>query len=434
MKPTKHDPQAVSRGIFPTLTSGACIPRRAMLRAGGIGLALPFLGAMVPAFGTEPRAPKRFIGILNALGFHTPFLFPVQTGRGYAASRYLQPLEAQRNLFSIISGLNHPEVRDSHASDKSFFTGAIHPSGSSFRNTISLDQLAAGQIGDQTRYQSLTFSTHSGYSPSYSASGVMIPPETSPARAFAKLFINGSPQEIRAELARVREGKSILDSVRLEARQLSKTLEASDREKMEEYLTSVRLLEQRMQRSEAFIQNPKPDPGVAALKDPGQGEETTRVALMLEVSRLAFQTDLTRLVTILLQSTAKTPSKPGTSYAHHDLSHHGQDAGKIERLAEVEGDILLQWGHSLQRMSETGLLDDTVSVLGSALGNASSHDATNLPILVGGGPFQHGLHLAFDPKNPPPLCNLWQQILRHLGVESKRFGTSNAGELPGLGA
>lgn len=313
-----------------------------------------------------------------------------------------------------------------------FFTGAVHPSGASFRNTISLDQLAASQIGQETRYPSLCFSTHAGYSASYSGTGVAVPPETSPARAFARDFINGTPEAVGAELARVREGRSILDSVRGEARQLSRNLDAQDREKIEEYLTSVRTLEERMQRSESFIRNPKPGPGVVAFKDPGQGEDTTRMGLMLEVARLAFQADLTRLVTILLQATSNPPSKPGTSYAHHDLSHHGQDAGKIERLAEVEGDILLEWSRSLQRLGEAGLLRDTVSVLGSALGNASSHDATNLPILVGGGAFKHGAHLAFHPKDPPPLCNLWLQILGHHGIETKRFGTSTSAQLPGL--
>lgn len=422
-----------SRGC-PTFTTGISLSRRTLLKAGGVGLALPFLDAMVPAFGKEPEAPRRFIGILNALGFHTPFLFPSDSGPGYTATRYLEPMQPQRNLFSVVSGLNHPEVRDSHASDKSFFTGAVHPSGASFRNTISLDQLAALHIGRMTRYPSLSFSTQPGYSASYSATGVAVPPETSPARAFAKLFINGTPEAVGAELARVREGRSILDAVRGEARQLSQGLQAQDRDKMEEYLTSVRALEQRMERSEAFIRNPKPEPGVPALKDPGPGEDTTRMSLMLEVARLAFQTDLTRVVTILLQATSKTPSKPGTSYAHHDLSHHGQDAGKIDRLAELESDILLEWSRSLQRLSETGLIRDTVSVLGSALGNASSHDATNLPVLVGGGTFRHGTHLAFNPKDPPPLCNLWLQILGYLGVEAKAFGTSSAGKIPGLDA
>lgn len=418
----------------PSFTTGQCLSRRSLIRAGGISLALPWISAMVPAFAAEPKAPRRFIGILNSLGFHAPFFFPQQPGRDYTPSRYLETLAFCKEHFTVLSGLNHLEVRDSHASDQSFFTGAVHPGSPSFRNSISLDQLAAERIGRDTRYPSLNFSTSAGSSCSYSSSGVALPPETSPARSFAKLFVNGTPEEVRAELARVRQGQSILDGVRGEARALSKNLGPEDRDKLEEYLTSIRDLEGRLQRSEAFVRNPKPDPGVPPIKDPGIGETTALLGQMLEVARLALQTDLTRLVTIYFITTTKTPSKPGNTYAHHDLSHHGQDAGKIERLAEVEADILLTWGKSLKRLEESGLLRDTVSVIGSALGNASSHDATNLPILVGGGAFRHGAHLAFDPKSPPPLCNLWVQVLQHLGIQTERFGTSTADHLPGLSA
>ena len=416
----------------PTFTAQRALSRRAFLRAGSVSLALPWLSAMLPAFGADPKTPMKFLGVLNYLGFHAPFLFPKDAGKDYIASPYLKGLDSCRQDFSILSGLSHPEVRDGHSSDKSFFTGAIHPASPSFRNSVSLDQFAATQFGRQTRYPSLNFSTDPGYSCSYTPNGVALPPETSPARAFGKLFINGTPAEVAAELARVREGQSILDSVSAEARTLKHSLGSADREKLDEYLTSVRALEQRMQRSEAYVRKPKPNAGVPPVKDPAKGEDTERLGLMLEVARLAMQADLTRLVTIYFVGTAKTPSKPGSSYAHHDLSHHGQDAGKIQKLAELETDILLKWGDFLKRLREARMIEHTVSVLGAGLGDASSHDATNLPILVGGGGFKHGQHLAFDPKNSPPLCNLWLQILNRIGVEADRFGTSNAKHLPGM--
>jgi hypothetical protein len=422
-----------------TLTMQRSLSRRAMLKGAGITLALPWLDAMSAAFAPEPKPPMRFIGILNYFSFHAPNLFPKEAGADYVATPYLQGLQRQRKDFTIISGLNHPEVRDGHSSDKSFFTGAPHPGSPSFRNTVSLDQLAAERIGRDTRYASLNFSTSGAHSCSYTRSGVAIPPETSAARAFARLFIDGTPAEVAEEVARVQEGRSILDRVAAEAKRLQRDIGAGDRDKLDQYFTSVRELEQRMVRSEDFARRPKPKPGVPAIRDPGPGEDTRRFGLMLEVARLAVQTDLTRIVTLYYVGTSKTPSRPGTSFAYHDLSHHGQDAGKLNQLTVLERDLLLEWGGFIQRMKDSRdgasrLLDNTMSVFGAGMGNASSHDSTNLPILVAGGRFKHGRHLAHDPKNPPPLCNLWVQMLREMGMPVEKFGTSNKETLAGLDA
>jgi hypothetical protein len=420
-----------------TFTTQRSLSRRAMLKGAGITLALPWLDAMSAAFAPEPKPPMRFIGILNYFSFHAPNLFPKEAGADYVATPYLQGLQRQRKDFTIISGLNHPEVRDGHSSDKSFFTGAPHPSSPSFRNTVSLDQFAAERIGRDTRYASLNFSTSGAHSCSYTRSGVAIPPETSAARAFARLFIDGTPAEVAEEVARVQEGRSILDRVAGEAKRLQRDVGAGDRDKLDQYFTSVRELEQRMVSSEDFARRPKPKPGVPAIRDPGPGEDTRRFGLMLEVARLAVQTDLTRIVTLYYVGTSKTPSRPGTSFAYHDLSHHGQDAGKLNQLTVLERDLLLEWGGFIQRMKDSRdgasrLLDNTMSVFGAGMGNASSHDSTNLPILVAGGRFKHGRHLAHDPKNPPPLCNLWVQMLREMGMPVEKFGTSNKETLAGL--
>lgn len=420
-----------------SFTTRSALSRRAFLRGTGVALSLPWLDAMLPAFAADPTPPMRFVGILNYYSFHAPNLFPKESGPDYKPTPYLEGLQPHRDDFTVISGLNHPEVRDGHASDKSFFTGAPHPGSPSFRNTVSLDQLAAEHVGRDTRYSCLNFSTSGSFSCSYTRSGVAIPPETSAARAFAKLFIDGTPAEIAEEVARVQEGRSILDRVAGEAKRLQREVGAGDREKIDQYFTSVRELEQRMVRAENFAKQPKPKPGIATLKDPGPGEDTTRFGLMLDVARLALQTDLTRIVTLYYVGTTKTPSKPGTSFAYHDLSHHGQDGGKIEKLALLERDLLLEWGSFLDRMKQTSdasarLLDHTINVFGAGMGNASSHESTNLPVLLAGGRFKHGNHLAHDPKSPPPLCNLWVQILQQMGLEVGKFGTSDKETLAGL--
>lgn len=407
------------------------IHRRTLLRGAGIALALPWLDSMQPAFSAEVKQPKRFLGVLNYFSFHTPFLFPKESGFDYKPSPYLELLQQHRNDFTVISGLNHPDVRDGHASDKSFFTGAPHPNSSSFRNSISLDQLAAEKVGHKTRYPSLNLSTSPAYSCSYNRNGVALPPETSPARAFAKLFVDGTPAQVAEEITRVQEGQSILDRIANEGKRLRNAVGPGDRDKLDQYFTSVRELERRMVRAENYVSRPKPKVDVDLMQDPSPGEDIIRFGLLLEVARLAMQTDLTRLVTLYYVGSSKAPSQPGTSFAYHNLSHHGQDAEKIEQLAILERDLLRQWGTYMKRMKDSGdagssLMDHTFSVLGAAMGNASSHNATNLPLIVAGGGLRHGRHLAYDPTDPPPLCNLWVNALQHVGLETDRFGSSTS--------
>jgi hypothetical protein len=420
-----------------TITTRKHLSRRALLRGAGITMALPWLEAMQAALAAEVKAPKRFLCVGNYFSYHGPNFFPKEAGADYTPSAYLDLIKEHRREFSVISGLNHPDVRDGHNSDKSFLTGAPHPSSPSFRNSISLDQLIAEKIGSQTRYASLALSPGTGSSFSYSRSGVALPAEASAAKMFARLFINGTPAEVKAEVQRIQEGRSILDRVATQSRSMQNGLGAADREKLDQYFTSVRELEQRMVANEAFATQPKPNPGVPVIKDPSLEEKTKIFGLMLDLSRLAFQTDLTRIITLYFIGTTKTPSKPAESYAYHDLSHHGQDPNKIEKLALLERDLFKEWGRFLGQMKQPDqsgarLLDHATCVLGAGMGNASSHDATNLPILIAGGGFKHGQHIAHDPKNPPPLCNLWVQIAHQMGVEVDKFGSSSGSGIPGL--
>jgi hypothetical protein len=421
-------------------TTQKYLSRRTFLRASGVALALPWLDAMVPAFAAPPAPVMRFVGILNIFSFHTPFLFPAETGRDYKSNSYLDPLQEHRQDFSIISGLSHPDVNGGHSGDLSFFTGAPAPSSPTFKNTISLDQAVAEAVGQETRYPALCLTTNAGRgSCSYTRNGVSLPAESSAEKLFAKLFIDGTPVEIAQEVKRLQQGKSILDRLQEKSKRLQQDVGARDKEKLDQYFTSVRELEQRLERSEAYARLPKPRPQSRPIKDPGTGEDTIRLGLLLEVSRLALQADLTRAVSIHYGGTTKTPSDPQTSYSHHDCTHHGQSPDKLEILARLERDLIVEWGRFLKRMKDTKdgdarLMDRTMSVLGAALGSANLHHNANLPILLAGGRFKHGQHLAFDPATPPPLCNLWLQILNEMGVEAAKFGSSTAASLPGLSA
>jgi hypothetical protein len=420
-----------------TFTSQTALSRRTFLRAAGISLALPWLDAMQPACAAEATTPTRFVGILNQFGFVPSYFFPEETGPAYAPSPHLQILNAHRDVFTVVSGLSHPEVHGGHNCDPSFFTGAIHPGAPTFRNTVSLDQVIAETVGQDSRYPALSLSTNASATCSYTRGGVAIPAASSPEKLFARCFINGSPQEVAREVARLQRGHSIMDRLLSKAKSLGREVGPRDREKLDQYFTSVRAVEQRLVRNEQFAKAPKPDPKTAPIQDPGPGEETAKLGLLLEVTRLAMQADLTRAAVLFYSGTSKTPSDPRGNFAHHDLTHHGQSPEKLEDLTRLERDLLAQWGGFLQRLKETPeagarQIDHTITLMGSALGNAALHNNFNLPILLAGGGFKHGQHLAFQPDNAPPLCNLYLQILQRMGVETSSFGTSKGVGLPGL--
>ena len=214
-------------------------------------------------------------------------------------------------------------------------------------------------------------------------------------------------------------------------------ISAADREKVDEYLTSVRELELRLARNEEWAKKPKPKVDAKPPQNASNPNDFIgKARLWFDLTHLALQTDSTRLITILLMGTSAVPPVAGVSMGHHDLSHHGQDPGKLEQLRKVELEMMKTVGEFLAKLKETKedgvpLLDRTMLFFSSNLGNASNHATTNLPVLFAGGGFKHGQHLAFDPKSPPPLCNLFVSMLQRLGLEEDRFGSST-GTLTGL--
>jgi hypothetical protein len=416
--------------------------RREFLRGAGVALALPVLDYFAPRVraGQKPAAPpRRLVSICTPLGLHAPNFFPEAIGPDYEFSPYLDTLKEFRNDFTVISGLSHLEVGSSHDSAYSFLTGAPHPENrAGFRNSISLDQFAAERIGDQTRFPSLTLAAE-GFGLSWTRSGAPVPSDVFPAPVFARLFLEGRPEEVEAQARRLRDGQSILDMVRDRSRQMQSAVGARDREKLDEYFTSVRDLERRMVVSEEWSKKPKPK---VDAKPPENNYSPAdligKTRLMFDLIHLALQTDSTRLVTFMLLGTSDVPPIPGVSLGHHDLSHHGQDPKKIEQLRTIEIEKMKTVRELLEKLKKTeeqgeSLLDRTMVFFSSNLGNASNHSSKNLPVLLAGGGFQHGRHLALDPQNPPPLCNLYVSLLQRLGIEAQEF-SSSTGTLTGLDA
>ena len=305
------------------------------------------------------------------------------------------------------------------------------------RNTVSLDQLLAKHLGDYTRFPSLVLGLSGSNSPSYTESGSMIPAESSPARLFSRLFVNDSPAEREQHAARARQGRSIMDIVAEDARALQRELGAGDRDRLDAYFTSVRELEHRLKESEAWASRPKPQVTVKKPIDIGNPNDFIgRQRLMSDMILLALTTDSSRFITFHLGGSSGVVPVQGVEEGYHSLSHHGRDEEKLEQLAKVEAEIVNAWGDFLRGLGKTNdhgqtLLDHTSVLLTSNLGNASSHDNRNMPVLLAGGGFRHGQHLAFDQRRNYPLPNMYVSILQQTGLEQDRFSTST-GTMAGL--
>ena len=407
--------------------------RRDFLFAAGACLALPAL-----AKAAEKAPPKRLLAIHVPLGMMPAFFFPKA---GETTSPYLDLLAKQRDQFTTFAGLSHPGVDGNHHAGQCFLSGAPHPGQPTFRNSLSLDQLAAEKIGEDTRFSSLAVAVRQGEhyadSVAVSRSGVILPAEASAERLYRKLFVAGTPEEKAATMRRIQAGGSVLDLILDKAKRLEKSSDPQDRARLDQYFQSVRELEVRLERSIAWENRPKPKVDYPMPKDIADANEVVaRSRLMFDLVRLALQTDSTRVVTLSLSTFSVVPHVPGVKNETHGLTHHGNEPDKIAELRKIEEAQLAVFGEMLSSFRDTretggNLLDRTQVLYGSCLGNANSHSNQNLPLILAGGGFRHGQHLAFDTVNNTPLANLYVSMLQNLGVEADKFATST-GTLRGL--
>lgn len=425
--------------------TGRCVARRTFLRSAGVALALPLLDSMRPALARDPKPneiPRRFFGICNNLGLVPDQFFPEGEGTDYKASPYLKLLDRHRADLTVLGGVSHPDVDGGHPADICFLTAAPHPSSGGFRNTISLDQFLAERIGTQTRFPSLTLgvNTPGTRSLSWTGAGVMIPCEEKPSEVFRKMFAQGSPKEIAAQVKNLERGQSILDAVGGQARDLKSKLPTRDRARLDQYFESVRDLEKRLEASKQWETRPKPAAPAPAPKDAATpAEYMEKVRLMYEIARLAFETDSTRCITLMLDSVNSPVLElegAKITEGYHNLSHHGKSPAKLAQLRAIDEwhmKLLAGLFDGLKAATEDGrpLLDRTMVLYGSNLGNAATHVTTNLPVLFAGGGFKHGRYLAFDRDRNYPLPNLLLSAIHRFGIESDRFASST-GTMRGL--
>jgi hypothetical protein len=407
------------------------LDRRTFLRASGVAIGLPLLDAMIPASAAQAKAAlathPRMVLIGQPLGMYGPHFFPERPGRDYTPSRYLKLLAAHRDHFTVFSGMSH-RYAAGHFAEVGLFTG-VAPEfirDNDIKNGISLDQEVASHLGNRTRFSSLILG---GGNAAWNQRGVRIPAESRATQVFRKLFIAGTPEEEARELKRVRDGQSILDDVGEQIKDLSRKVGSTDRQRLELFLASVREAEQSLQQDESWRTTPKPQVDFPApTNDYGGAQLVERSRQWYHLVHLALQTDSTRVVSLWL-STQERPEIAGVNLGHHDASHHGQDPAKLEQLALIEEAEIKVLGEFLGKLQQTAegdqtLLDHTAIFYASNLGNSSSHDNNNLPIVLAGGSFKHQGHVAFSAKENTLLSNLYVRMLHHMGIEANSFGAS----------
>ena len=408
------------------------LSRRSFLRGAGVSLALPLLEAMRPAFAVAPpprTTPRRLVAIQTNMGILPQFFFPEKPGRDFVLPPYLRLLEKHRQRLTVFSGLSHPDVDGGHAAERVFLTAAPHPGSPAFRNTVSIDQLAAEQLGVATRFPSLTLAaTDENPTVSVTRGGISIPPERSAARLYQQMFVDARPGEVEARIRDLRKGRSLLDFVAESSRQLHRAVGPGDRDRLDQYYSSVRDLERRLVLMEQWEKRPKPKVKSPPPRDVTDGRLFVEKArLMLDMVRLALETDSSRIVSFFLDATPI-----------HNITHHGnrpETIAELRKVEELQFTVLNNFLSALTEVKEGGevLLDRTMVLYGTCMGNANSHSNSNLPVLLAGGGFRHGQHLAFDsrPGKNHPLPNLFVSMLQRLGLPIDRFASST-GTLRGL--
>lgn len=433
------------------------VSRRHALKGLGVCLSLPLLDAMVPSAYARPSTFKawqkssgqhpRMICCYVPNGVNILQWVPETSGKSYQLSPTLSALKEHQGDFTVVSGIGHPSSKGGHSGADTWLTGADLSAvpGSDYANTVSADQIVAEHHGKQTRFPSLQISDASGtgsaghsHTLSFDRSGTPMPAENSAQRLFERLFVPETKAGKAATLKRYAERKSILDSVLADANALNKKLGKKDQQKLDEYLNSVRETEQRVSRLESWIDVPKPEVDPVGLQLNSQSrnahDRPMWIDVMLEISYLAFATDTTRVITF--EWSREAGGYGGGGENHHELSHHGGDAGMLGKLAVIDRfhvSKLARFMTLLKSTQEAGsnMLDRTLILYGSGMnsGKGGEHSPKNLPTLVAGGQqlgFKQGQHLAFDVEKHPPLSNLLLSMIQAMGVETDQFRDSTS--------
>ncbi len=424
--------------------------RRFFLRAAGVRLALPVfdsLGANVLRTGLAVTAlsanaktvrPMRMVAIGNAFGFYSPQFFPQRTGMDYDTPHLLEPIAQHRKDVTVFSGLDHG-VKGGHFAVHSFLSGVRQVDAKGMPDgNISLDQRMAESVGGATRFPSLTLGSeeglHGGCMMCWTRSGTRVNTIQGPRELFRKLFVSESETEQLRTKDRLTLQGSILDAVSGDAQSLRGRLGSRDQQKLDEYFSSVRDVEKVLELRQKWADVPKPP---APMKEPENQGLVNDIPVLYDLMALALQTDSTRIATLEIAGGFEA-AVLGVRKEYHSLSHHGQEPESIKLLVKLERYQTDQFSRFLGKMKsiedgDGSLLDHTMVLFGSGMGNGNAHTNLNLPVVLAGGGFRHGAYQALPANglNRQPLSNLFVSLLQRFGVQQEKFALST-GTLRGI--
>ncbi len=444
------------------ITRAASISRRRFLRGVGVGLSLPIFPSLLvrPARAAlesgagNSTVPLRTAFVYVPNGAQQNAWFPSGQGKDFAFNRTMRPIEKHKQQIQVFAGLDHqhaeagPDGAGDHArANATFLTGmrARKTAGSNIRVGQSIDQLIAERIGDQTRFPSLELTCDSirksgrcdsGYSCAYQyniswkSAFTPMTPEPSPRKVFERLFGSGDDVGARVRSQRQHEQRSVLDFVLDDARSLNKELGGKDRKKLDEYLTGVRELERRIERMEQFPELPRPD---FEVPHDVPEEYENHIDIMFDLLVLSFQTDSTRVATLLMAHDGSNRTFPqvGISEGHHYLTHHQEEEEVRQKVAKIDLFYMRRFARFLDQMKSqkdvdgTSLLDNSMIIYGSGIADADRHTHNNLPVILAGngrGRLEPG---QFRVHDGVPMTNLYLSLLDRLDMtDIERFGDS----------
>lgn len=397
--------------------------RRRFLLGTGIALTLPAFESLSARAATGDKSPRRLVCVGNHLGFYPGNFFPKDAGKDYTPTSTLKPLETHRDNLTVFSHLDHG-LNGGHKGVQGFLNSIKKEEAAGFpEKNISLDQAAAEHVGSSTRFPSINAGIEGGTDMCWTRAGVHVPPINNPAKLFRGLFVNSPKSEREAERTRLKHRGSVLDALRDSASALNRTLNAPDRDKLDQYLTSVRDVERRLQMSKEWLDRPKPKSPIDEVLDE-ERQHIDEVALLYDLLALALQTDSTRVATLETGLGFRTAELDLGSY--HGLSHHSKSPDRIGQLEVVEAFLTTKLSNFISRLKEAQILDNTLIVFGSGMSDGSRHSNRNLPVILAGGGVKHQGHLICpeDQHKRVPLANLWLSALHWFGAERERFGRS----------
>ena len=396
------------------------ISRKEFLKFGA-ALPLAMNSLKLGAASNNKQAPKRIIFVNSSLGFYEPYFFPKKQG-DLSTSNYLKDIRTKEKV-TVFQNLFHPGMETSnHDSEKSFLTGTPNPEASNFVNGISLDQVLVKEMGDATRFPFLNFSIYDrGWGCSWNGRGSAIPPMHNEEKIFEMLF---KEEDLRSKKQQLKNDQNILDCLRRDLLQLKR--KNSNQFKLDHYNSVISELEVRLNHEKFWLETKKPKVE-NSLSEDNEFKFSSKIRNLFELSKLAFQTDSTRVITFSMDWIYGAIKVPGTTGGWHTLSHHGGREDVIEKLSHIETDTLKHFENFLFELDQIKegdrtLLDNTTVVMGSNFGDSSNHTCNNLPMIVAGGGYKHENHKVM--QEPTPLCNLYLELLHKHNVDVGNFGSS----------